>query len=147
MELNLPRHTLGSTTLKDRMEKRGVEPDECYYLGNAELLRGKDDLDFSAIPPPDLAIEVDISHSSIDKLSLYASIGVPELWFYDGETIRVYLLQKEGKYLRSETSYAFPFLDLRETEHFIHKFTIGYETAWIRSFRDWVREQYGHLAR
>jgi Uma2 family endonuclease len=146
-ELNIPRRSLGATTLKDQLEKRGVEPDESYYLAHMEMMRGKRLLDISIDPPPDLAIEVDISHSSLDKLTLYASIGVPELWLYDGETIRVYLLQNNKTYYQQDSSAAFPFLDLRKIEYFLESFDYGDETAWSRSFRDWVREQYGHLAR
>jgi Uma2 family endonuclease len=146
-ELNIPRRSTGATTLKDQMEKRGVEPDESYYLASLNVVGGKRNLDLSTDPPPDLAIDVDIFHSSLDKLRLYASIGVPELWLYDGETIRVHLLQKDGSYFRQDASAVFPFLDLRAIERFIERYDYCDENTWLRSFRDWVREQYGHLAR
>jgi Uma2 family endonuclease len=146
-ELNIPFRSTGATTLKDQLLKRGVEPDESYYLASLDAVGGKRMIDLATDPPPDLAIEVDISHSSLDKLRLYASIGVPELWLYDGEAIRVHLLQSDGTYSHHETSAAFPFLDLREVEHFIEKYDYRDEHAWRRSFRQWVSEQYGHLAR
>jgi Uma2 family endonuclease len=146
-ELNIPLRSTGSTTLKDQLRKRGVEPDESYYLASLEIVGGKRNIDLATDPPPDLAIEVDISRSSLDKLRLYASIGVPELWLYDGDSIRVHLLQSNGAYLERETSAAFPFLDFRMVEHFIEQYDYRDEHAWRRSFRQWVREQYGHLTR
>lgn len=143
--LNLPLLSIGSTTLKLQLDRRGLEPDECYYLAHEAQMRGKRELDLNTDPPPDLAVEVDISRSSIDKLAIYADLGVPELWFYDGESLRVHRLQDNGEYLRQDSSVAFPFLDLREIERFLGRFELLGETAWIRSFRNWVKQQYGHL--
>ncbi|MBN2578664.1 MAG: Uma2 family endonuclease [Pirellulales bacterium] len=145
-ELNIPLLSAGSTTLKLQLKQRGVEPDECYYLTHEAQVRGKFDLDLTVDPPPDLALEVDISRSSLDKLDIYADLGVPELWLYNGENLRVYPLQADGRYRQQESSLNFPFLDLKEIEKLMGHFHPGGETAWIRSFRDWVREQYGHLS-
>ena len=109
---------------------------------------GKEELDLSVDPPPDIAIEVDICSSSLDKLGIYADIGVPELWIYDGGVISIHNLQSQGSYLKVDTSLFFPFLDIKEIEKFMDRFhEFDSETSWIRSFRDWVREQYGHLTR
>jgi Uma2 family endonuclease len=143
-ELNIPRLSAGSTTLKLQMEKRGLEPDECFYLEHELPMRGKRELKLSVDPPPDLAIEVDISRSSLDKLSIYADLGVPELWFYDGESLVVHRLQN-GVYGEREKSDSFPFLDLKEIERFMGRVEQLGETAWIRSFRKWVKTTYGHL--
>jgi Uma2 family endonuclease len=145
--LNIPLLSAGSTTLKLQLNQRGLEPDECYYLTHEAQMRGKRELDLAVDPPPDLAIEVDISRSSLNKLSIYADVGVPELWFYDGESLRVHRLQENGEYLQQDSSVAFPFLDLREIERFLGRFDRLGETAWVRSFRAWVEERYGHLAR
>ena len=142
--LNIPLRGAGSTTLKLQLHQRGLEPDECYYLAHEAQMRGKRELDLTVDPPPDLAVEVDISRSSINKLGIYADVGVPELWFYDGESLRVHRLQENGEYLQQDSSDAFPFLDLREIERFLGRFEQLGETAWIRSFRDWVEERYGH---
>ena len=145
-ELNIPILGAGSTTLKLQLKERGSEPDECYYLGNEAKMRGKRELDLAVDPPPDLAIEVDISRSSLNKLSIYADIGVPEVWLYDGQSLRSHQLQSDGGYVVLSTSRWFPFLDLRDLERFLEKFDPLGETAWIRSFRSWVKEHYGHLA-
>lgn len=146
-ELNLPIFSAGSTTLKMPFEKRGIEPDECYYLAHEAQMRGKRDLDLSVDPPPDLAIEVDISRSSLNKLSIYAEVGAPEVWFYDGESLRVHRLEADGSYVQQDASPAFPFLDVKEVERFMEHIEQLGETGWIRAFRAWVKERYGHLAR
>lgn len=145
-ELDIPRLSAGSTTLKLELEKRGLEPDECFYLTHERQMRGKRDLDLTVDPPPDLAIEVDISRSSIDKLGIYADLGVPELWFYDGESLVVRRLDN-GAYIQQERSNAFPFLDIKEVERFVGHVEQSGEIAWIRSFREWVKTTYGHLSR
>jgi Uma2 family endonuclease len=145
-ELNLPILSAGSTTLKLPLEKCGIEPDECYYLAHEVQMRGKRRLDLSLDPPPDLAIEVDISRSSLNKLGIYAEVGVPEVWLYDGESLRVHRLQSDGTYVQQDASPAFPFLDLQEIERFMERIEQLGETGWIRTFRAWVKEQYGHLA-
>ena len=144
-ELEIPILSAGSTTLKLQLKKRGLEPDECFYLTHELQMRGKRELDLTVDPPPDLAVEVDVSRSSIDKLSIYADLGVPELWFYDGESLVVRRLQN-GVYVERGVSDSFPFLDLKEIERFIGRVAQLGETAWIRSFRNWVKTSYGHLA-
>ena len=109
-------------------------------------MRGKRELDLAVDPPPDLAIEVDISRSSIDKLGIYADVGVPEVWFFDGEHLCVYCL-KDGTYSRQNSSGFFPFLDMEEVERFVLQIEELGETGWIKNFRAWVKQHYSHLAR
>ncbi|MGA2064074.1 MAG: Uma2 family endonuclease [Thermoguttaceae bacterium] len=139
MELAIPIRSAGSTTLKDAMRQHGLEPDECYYVGNEPRMRGRGSYDPAVDPPPDLAIEVDISRSSLNKLSMYAGFGVPEVWLYDGATLRAYQLQSDGTYTRQDRSPALPFLPLEEVKRFLDRRMASDETSWICSFRDWVR--------
>jgi len=141
-ELNIPIRSGGATTLKIKLKQRGLEPDECYYVLNEPRVRGKKDIDLATEPPPDLAVEVDISHSSLDKMGIYADLGVPELWLYDGTSLRVFHLRAEGVYAQEQQSFAFPFLDLNEIHRFLDRCEETDETSWIRSFRSWVRQQY-----
>jgi len=83
--------TMGSTTLNYPHIERGAEPDNAYYLQNQPKVKGRT-VDFSQDPPPDLVVEVDITHSTINKLALYAAIGIPELWQFNGEELRIYEL-------------------------------------------------------
>jgi Uma2 family endonuclease len=140
-ELDIRRNALGSTTFRRRLAKKGVEPDKCFYIANAGAIKkGQRSPNLDVDPPPDLAIEIEITHSLLDKLGIYAGIGVPELWRYDGETLTVMLLQTDGTYAASETSLSFPFLPMAEFVRFLHAHDPEEETRWGRSFRAWVRE-------
>jgi Uma2 family endonuclease len=140
-ELDIRRNALGSTTFRRRMAKRGLESDRCYYIANAGAIKkGQRSPDLDIDPPPDLAIEIEITSSLVDKLGIYAGIGVPELWRYDGETLTVMLLQPDRTYALSPTSLAFPFLPMAEFVRFLHAHDPEEETRWGRSFRVWVRE-------
>ncbi|MGA2030692.1 MAG: Uma2 family endonuclease [Thermoguttaceae bacterium] len=139
VELNIPISSGGSTTLKDEMKQRGLEPDECYFVANEPRMRGRDDYDAAVDPPPDLAIEVGISRSALNKLAIYADFAVPEVWIHDGTALRVYHLQPEGGYVQQDHSRSFPFLPLDEVHRFLGRRNATDETTWIRSFRDWVR--------
>ncbi len=76
-ELEIEIKSAGSTTLKRRIANRGIEPDNCYYIQNEPAVRGRQELDLETDPPPDLAIEIDISSSSVDKFGIYSALGVP----------------------------------------------------------------------
>jgi Uma2 family endonuclease len=139
VEWNIPIRSGGSTTLKSELKQRGLEPDECYYVANEARVRGCDEIDLLMSPPPDLAIEVDISSSSLDQLRIYADLGVPEVWLYDGAMLRVYQIQSDGEYSAQSRSPSFPFLPIEEVERFLACRNETDETTWIRSFRDWVK--------
>jgi Uma2 family endonuclease len=98
-ELNLNLKKFGSLTMKRSKKLKGAEPDSCYYLQNEPLVRSKQEIDLDNEPPPDLVLEIDMSSGSLDKLPIYAAIGVPELWRYDGNKLEVFVLQKlDGEY-------------------------------------------------
>ena len=93
----LALEALGHTTWKKKAVAKGVEPDACYYVKNANRIIGKLELDLETDPPPDIAVEVDLTTGSVRKFSIYAALSVPELWRYDGQTVRLYGLT-DGKY-------------------------------------------------
>jgi Uma2 family endonuclease len=140
-ELDLPLQSGGSSTFGREDLDRGLEPDRCYYLENAPQVRDKDEIDLTVDPPPDLAIEIDISRSSLNRLGIYAALRVLEVWRFDGTNLWVYLLQADGQYLESDRSRHFPFLPLAEVVAFVQRRTQMSETSLIRSFRECVREQ------
>jgi Uma2 family endonuclease len=140
VELDIPANALGSTTYKRRLVDKGLEPDECYYIANAGKLGDRDRPDLDIDPPPDLAIEIEITSSLLDKLEIYAGIGVPELWRFDGEELAVLLLQPDGSYSPSETSASFPFLPMDAFVGFLKQYDQADETGWRRRFLAWVRE-------
>jgi Uma2 family endonuclease len=139
VEWDIPIRCSGSTTLKNELKQRGLEPDECYYVANEPQVRGCEEIDLLIAPPPDLAIEVDISTSSLDQLSIYADLGVPEVWLYDAVTLKVFQLQSNSVYTQQTRSPSFPFLPLDEVERFLARRNETDETTWIRSFRAWVK--------
>lgn len=138
-ELEIEIKSAGSTTLKRRIINQGIEPDNCYYIQNELAVRGRQSLDLETDPPPDLAIEIDISSSSVNKLGIYSAIGVPELWRYNGRVLKFYQLG-EGQYVECEFSMAFPIVSVSEMSGFIGQSKTMGEIALLKSFRAWVRE-------
>ncbi|MDY6783038.1 MAG: Uma2 family endonuclease [Cyanobacteriota bacterium] len=139
-ELEIEIRSLGSRTCDREDFNRGLEPDQCYYIKNESLVWGKGQIDLSLDPPPDLAIEIDITRSSLDRLSIYASLGVPEVWRYDGKILTMYALEGE-KYQSCRVSPAFPFLNVSDLQHFLELSKTMKENALIRSFREWTRQK------
>jgi Uma2 family endonuclease len=139
-ELGLEVKRSGSLTLlRDDLE-RGAEPDSSYYIQNEALVRGKENIDLAIDPPPDLVLEVEYSRSKIDKNQLYASMGIPEFWRYNGNVLRIYQLQS-GQYVESNQSRIFAPVLVNEIPRFlIESRTVG-EITCTRNFRNWVRQQ------
>ncbi len=144
LELRLPLLSGGSTTFRREDLDRGLEPDQCYFIKSAHLLRGKKEIDLTIDPPPDLAIEIDISRSSLNRLGIYAALGLPEAWVYDGETLTILLLDSPGQYQRRETSSLFPFLPIKEVASFLNRRAEFDENELVLVFQTWVRDQIAH---
>ena len=141
VEQNVPVYSGGATTFRRQAKKRGLEPDACYWIQNERRMRGQKEFDPERDPPPDLAIEVDITSSSLDRMGIYASLGIPEVWRCDGETLTVQLLQPDGSYAPAPRSAALPGLPPGEVLRFLRLSDEKDETSLIRSFRAWVRKQ------
>lgn len=138
-ELNIDFWALGSTTFKNEKISKAVEPDECFYIQNAVNIRGKERIDLTIDPPPELAIEIDIS--SRTHFDNYEKLGVKELWRYNGETLEINVLT-EGCYLKTQTSYHFPQLAIFETiPHYVKKSKLEGRNATMKAFRLWINEQ------
>ncbi|MBH8563214.1 Uma2 family endonuclease [Nostoc sp. CENA67] len=141
-ELGIEIKSAGSTTLKQRLARRGIEPDNCYYIQTEPRVRGRETLDLETDPPPDLAIEIDITSTSVNKFGIYSALGVPELWRYDGENLKFYNLG-ENQYVECEFSIAFPLVSVSEIRRFIQQSKSMGEIALLKSFRSWVRTKIG----
>jgi Uma2 family endonuclease len=137
-ELEIEVMHLGSLSLKREDLQRFIEPDTCFYIQNESRVRGRR-IDLAVDPPPDLAIESDNTHSSIDKQSLYAALGVPELWRYVRQTLLVYHLIGD-RYEQQEESLAFPFLPIAEIPSFIEQSHAIGQRSTVRLFRQRIRE-------
>ena len=138
-ERRIPIRRLGSTTWRREPGRKGLEADQCYYVQHEPLVRGRMDINLRGDPPPDLAIEVEFTHHPIDLAALYAELGVPELWQYDGLRLTVLHLGPDRTYVRAEKSLAFPFLRPAELERFLSMARTTDETSILLAFRDWVR--------
>lgn len=129
----------GSTTFKRRDLERGFEPDSCFYFKNEPAIRDKRVIDLRTDPPPDLVIEIDITHSSLDKHSIFATLGVPEVWRYDGERVAILLLEGDV-YVPGERSLSLPRVQAAEINHWISLLGASSRMEWLRRVRKWARE-------
>lgn len=132
--------SLGSTTWRRDDLRKGLEADECYYIQHEQAVRGKAEIDLTIDPPPDLAIEVDNTNSSMNRMEIYAALGVPEVWRYDGATLTIECLV-EGKYVAQEASVVLPLMQRGDILRFLQASQTMGETSWVREFRRWVRGQ------
>lgn len=139
---DIPISSFGGSTWRRKDRRKGLEADECFYVRSEPLVRGREDIDLLKDPPPDLAIEVENTRSSLNKFSIYAALGVSELWRYLKERLTVYVLQEDGKYAASNFSPSFPDLSVSDIEHFMHLRHGKSETEWVREFRQWVKQRY-----
>jgi len=119
MEMGMKLKTMGSTTMDREDLQLGAEPDCAYYIQNQPKVAGKT-VDFSQDPPPDLVVEVDITHTDIDKNRLYASLGVPEFWRYNGQELKIYALQ-ESQYVECDRSPTFPWMQKEYLYNFLEE--------------------------
>jgi len=85
----------GDTTFRLKEKQKGFEGDGSFYFKNADIVRGKDEINLSVDPPPELVVEVDITHGSLSKFPILAAIGVEEIWRFDGDSVIFYRLQNE----------------------------------------------------
>ncbi len=144
-ELGVAGQGGGSTTFRRMALDRGLEPDECYWI-RSMLAALEEDPDPERVPRPDLAVEVEISRSSIDRLAIYAALGVPEVWRWvaEGEgRLRVLLLTQPGVYETANASATFPTLPLDVFEQYVHLGLSRGQIPTVRQFRAWVKETLG----
>jgi Uma2 family endonuclease len=140
-ELNLPLRPGRSLTLRRRRLRRGLEPDNCFWIANAPRMAGKRHLDLRTDPPPDLAIEVDVTSSSVDRMSVYAALGVPEVWRLASQGLTFQVLAGRAYQVRPN-SLAFPRLTPADLVPFLATLGQMDVNVVVRQFRAWVR---GHL--
>ena len=103
-ELNIPIRSSGSTTWRKQELDAGLEPDNCYYIEHEAQVRGKREVDLDVDPAPDLAIEIEITTSAVNRMAIYAALGVPEVWRFDGQTLSIHGLAEDGAYHRLDRS-------------------------------------------
>jgi len=143
LEGNIPVRSGGNMTFqRDDLEK-GFEPDECWWIAHEEQVRRKAEFDFKIDPAPDLAVEIEMSRSLVNRISIYAAIGVAEIWRFDGSKLRFCHLQSDGTYKDCTSSLSFPFLGPADLLPYLAVDDDCDETTLIRQYVQWLREQ-GH---
>lgn len=139
LELGLPIRSGGAPTFRSRLAERGMEPDECFWLENEPGMRGKMTWDVAIDPPPDLVIEVKRSRTVVDRLAILAALKIPEVWRFDGQSIRVLRLQPEGTYAEAVASAALPGVPVARFVDFVAMVPALGELEAMRAFQAWVR--------
>ncbi len=135
-ELAIDFEGYGSTTFKAKAKRAGLEPDECFYIQNNVAMRGLRKLNMAIDPPPDLAIEVDVTSKT--KFDVYRTLGVPELWLYD-QILKIYILS-DGEYIESELSPTFGNIPVRDIIlQFLELSLSEGRSAAMRDFRAWMQ--------
>jgi Uma2 family endonuclease len=142
-ELEIDCECFGSTTFKQENMNSGIEPDQCFYIQNQAQMRGKRRIDLTIDPPPDLAIEVDVTSKT--QIDAYAALGVPELWRYEKNQLTLYTLQA-GQYQRVDISPTFPTLPILNlvAEVLEQSIAIGRSPA-LRAFRQTIQTRKSQL--
>ncbi|MGB3691564.1 MAG: Uma2 family endonuclease [Spirulinaceae cyanobacterium] len=135
-ELDIEFYPLGSTTFKNELMQQGIEPDDCFYIENEAAIRGKNRLDLTIDPPPDLALEIDITSRTHPQI--YEALGVGELWRFEQGKLKIYQLQKGG-YVETVFSPHFPDFPLTEViPEYLNKVKQQGRNKTMREFREWV---------
>ncbi|OYD90856.1 hypothetical protein CDG76_29490 [Nostoc sp. 'Peltigera membranacea cyanobiont' 210A] len=138
-ELDIEFRCLGSTTFKNQAMAQGIEPDQCFYIKNESKIRGKKRLDLAVDPPPDLALEIDIT--SRTHPNIYEALKVPELWRFERGKLQINVLQ-DGHYVESQQSQNFPLFSLTEViPQYLEQSTTAGRNATLKAFRLWVQKQ------
>lgn len=129
-----------STTFRREDLERGLEPDRCFYIRNLQAVLGKLEIDLAVDPPPDLAIEIDIMSSCLDRLGIYAALGVPEVWRFDGQHFEVLLRRDATGYDPATASPTFPTLPIAEVAALLEAVVALDDETQERRVRAWVRK-------
>lgn len=144
LRLRIDILAFGSATMRKRKRKKGNEPDACFYVQTASLIGNRIQLDFETDPPPDIAVEIDVHHDSRSKFPIYAALGVPELWRYDGQAMTIYHLSKVGdeqQYVPGDTSAALPMLSATLLTEVIERMRRDGELSALLAFDEWLQSR------
>jgi Uma2 family endonuclease len=139
--LRLPFRSGGSITMKRRARKKGLGPDSCYWFRDEKRFRGKKRVDLRVDPPPDLALEIEVTHSLLKRMAIYAALRVGEVWRFRAGKLKAYLLQDDGTYRLCDHSGVFPFLAMAELQRFIDMSATMEEGELAREFMAWVEKE------
>ncbi|MDY7021922.1 MAG: Uma2 family endonuclease [Cyanobacteriota bacterium] len=143
-ELNIEFCPLGSTTFKNPEMTQGIEPDNCFYIQHEAEVRAKERLDLTVDPPPDLALEIEVTSRS--HPNIYEQLKVPELWRFEKGKLQINVL-RNGKYIEVQSSPIFPNFPLKNTiPEYLKRCKIEGRNTTMRAFRAWVKTQIEYFA-
>jgi Uma2 family endonuclease len=135
-ELDIEFRSLGSTTFKSEAMQRGIEASDCFYIENEAKIRGKKRIDLNIDPPPDIALEIDLT--SRTRFDNYEVLGVGELWRFNGRELEINVLQS-GKYIQAKESPHFPGFLLSEViPQYLEISKSEGRNKTMKAFRKWV---------
>ena len=137
-ELDLPLKEFGSVTLNRSDIKKGAEPDSSFYIQNADRIQGNR-IDISIDPPPDLIIEVDITNSSARSFAVYQQLGIPEVWRFANDSVKIFQLQ-DREYIECEFSSIFAMISGDILGRFLQMSATENSTSIARAVRKWLIE-------
>jgi Uma2 family endonuclease len=140
LRLRLNIRFFGSATMRKRKKSKGNEPDACFYVQTADALGNRIHLDFEVDPPPDIAVEIDVHHDSLSRFSIYAALGVPEIWRYDEHDLTIYWLQ-EDDYVTAPQSLALPLLTSQRLTEFLTRLRDEGEFHALLAFDEWLQSR------
>ncbi len=140
-EAGLPLKSFGDMTCEREGVGQGLEPDECFYITNEPSVRENERIDLTFDPPPDLALEIDISRSSRDRMVIYAALQVPEVWRFNGDKLVACGLGEDGRYSTVDHSRYFPKVPVAELANFLKRRAQTDENTLVGRFRAWARQQ------
>ncbi|HEX7956995.1 MAG TPA: Uma2 family endonuclease [Pyrinomonadaceae bacterium] len=140
LETGVMLETRGAATFKSNKLLKGAEPDTCFYVQNAAHVVGKRRINLDTDPPPDVVVEIDMSSDSLYKLPIYAALGVPEIWRYDGRGTHFYKLAGEN-YEVTQDSIAFPTLTAQDLTQYVERSKIEGQTAVLAAFQQTLRSR------
>jgi Uma2 family endonuclease len=138
-ELGFEFNDLGSMTINRPTLSKGLEPDSCFYIQNAQAGQGLD-ITISNDLPPDLALEIDIAHRSDTKLSIYQALSVPEVWLYQRDQLKIKHLN-QGQYVDALTSHAFPTISANQLNQWLQLRRTGTDLTVVRAVRQFCRNE------
>lgn len=141
-ELDVAYQPTGSVQLHLPEHNRSVEGDRTYYIANEAAIRGKDDINLTIDPPPDLAIEVEITHPARVAIETWRLIGTPEVWVYRqrGDSLKFLRRDDDGAYTEATTSLVFPLLNVDDVLAWLEPREGEPANRWERRLRAWVRD-------
>jgi Uma2 family endonuclease len=138
--MRIPIQTVGTMTVTSGRSLRGLQADEAYYIQCEPRVRGSSVFHPDVDPPPDLALEVDVTHQSKQKLKVYSALRIPEVWMHDGRQLQFLRLVK-GKYKSTKRSIAFPWLEPSDLQMFLDRRESKNETDLLLDFVRWARKK------